>query len=86
MTTPKTSKAEVLYTLIKEGSVSIMRFPHLSGFRTRISEITSKHGIPLSNKRSIGKNKFGNSFNYVEHILPEDYKDQAVELYKSINV
>jgi hypothetical protein len=41
MEKPKNTKAEILLTAIENGSVSIMDFPYLSGFRTRISEINS---------------------------------------------
>lgn len=36
MKKPKTNKAEILYTLIESGEVSIMDFPYLSSFRTRV--------------------------------------------------
>lgn len=41
LSNPTTNKAEILYTLITNGSVSIKDFPYLSGFRTRISELVN---------------------------------------------
>ena len=83
--TPKTNKAEILYTLIEKGSVSIKDFPYLSGFRTRISELINDDQIPLSHTTLSDTNKFGNSYYYKSHILSAQDKDLAIERYKSIN-
>ena len=55
LTTPKNTTAEVLFTLIKKGSVSIMDFPYLSGFRSRVSELSKV--INLKKDRISKKNK-----------------------------
>jgi hypothetical protein len=85
MENPKNSKSEVLYTLIEEGRVSIMKYPYLSGFRTRVSELVSKHEIPLIRQSRHAKNKFGNPIMYIEHVLPESQKQKAMEVYQIIN-
>lgn len=82
---PKSNVAEVLYTLITTGSVSILDYPWLSGFRTRCSEIRLKYGIILSRKTMTGVNKFDREFKYTVHILPYEHKEKAIEIYNKIN-
>lgn len=81
----KTSQEEVLLTLITKGRVSIFDFFWLSGFRTRISEFKSIHGLNLERKVFTSHNKFGNSYQYAIHLLPKDQKEKAIELYKKLN-
>ena len=76
---PKTNTEEILLTLINTGSVSIMEFPWLSGFRTRISELNRL--IKLTTERKTKTNKFGNTFTYVIHRLPNEEIGKAKELY-----
>ena len=85
LSAPKTNKAEILHTLIQKGSVSIKDFPYLSGFRTRISELVNDDDIQMLHVSSTGVNKFGNSYTYKEHVLPERYKEAAIEKYNYIN-
>lgn len=82
---PKSNVAEVLYTLITTGSVSILDYPWLSGFRTRCSELRLKYGIILSRKTMTGVNKFDREFKYTVHILPYEHKEKAIEIYNKIN-
>jgi hypothetical protein len=81
MQKPTTNFQEILYTLIETGSCSIMNFPYLSGFRTRISEIKEK--IHLNKSHVSGVNKFGNHYTYALHILDAAQKNKAIELYES---
>jgi len=85
LSNPKTNKAEILFVLIENGSVSIKDFPHLAGFRTRISELVNDDAIPLTHVCSTGVNKFGNSYTYKEHLLLDDHRDSAIIKYDSIN-
>lgn len=85
LSNPTTNKAEILYTLIEKGSVSIKDFPYLSGFRTRVSELVNDDDIKMIHISTTGVNKFGNSYTYKEHILPERYRDLAIEKYNYIN-
>ena len=82
---PKTSEQEVLLTLITQGHVSIFDFPYLSGFRTRVSELQTRHYLFL--ERTIDKrfNKFGNIFTYAIHKLPENEREKAITLYNKLN-
>jgi hypothetical protein len=82
---PKTNKAEVLHTLITEGCVSIEEFFYMCGFRTRISELVNKDKLPLQSMSKQGINKFGNTYTYTEHILPENLKETAITVYNNIN-
>lgn len=77
---PKTNTEEILLTLINTGSVSIMEFPWLSGFRTRVSEL-NRVGLKLVPERKKKVNKFGNTFTYVIHRLPIEEVEKAKELY-----
>lgn len=81
---PTTSTQEVLLTLILQGSVSIFDFPYLSGFRTRVSNLCLNYGLNLERITSTKHNKFGNSYTYAIHKLPEKEKQNAVDLYKKL--
>lgn len=81
---PKTNIQEILYTLIENGKVSIMDYPYLSGFRTRVSEIVNKHKLGLFDVYITKKNKFGNSYTYIEHHLSHHKKEFAINIYKSM--
>lgn len=78
---PKTHTQEVLLTLISQKRVSIMDFPYMSGFRTRVSEITNLHGLTLERKMIKSFNKFGNSYVYALHRLK---KKSEIEKAKKI--
>jgi len=82
---PKSDKADVLLTLIKNGKASIEDYKYLAGFRTRISELSRKHNLNLLSRSVTGKNRFDNTITYQEHILPENEKEVAIELYHQIN-
>lgn len=81
MQQPTTNFQEILFTLIENGKCSIMDFPYLSGFRTRISEIKEK--IHLSKIYVSGVNKFQNHYSYALHVLDPKDKRKAIELYES---
>ena len=76
---PKNNTQEILLTLINTGSVSIMEFPWLSGFRTRVSEL--KRVLNLDCERKTKTNKFGNNFTYVIHKLKESDLEHARNIY-----
>ena len=82
---PKTNKAEVLLTLIIQGYVSIFDFPYMSGFRTRVSNLVLNDGLFLERITLNKKNKFGNVYTYAKHILNENQKEKAIEIYNKIN-
>lgn len=82
---PKTNLQEVLLTLIIKGNVSIIDYPYLSGFRTRISELVNKHDLTLTVKILKWRNKFNNPCKCSVHHLPLHEKDRAIELYKKLN-
>lgn len=81
---PESNIQEVLYKMIHAGHVSIKDFPHLSGFRTRISEISLKHEIIIYSKEETDTNKFGRKFRYVVHYLPNSEYEKAVLVYKKM--
>lgn len=81
---PKNNTQEVLFVLIQQGEVSIMDFPHLSGFRTRVSELQNKHGLRLTTKMKVKRNKFQNIYSYANHSLNDSNKKRAIELYKKL--
>lgn len=81
---PETSLQEVLYTLITKGSVSIVDFRYLSGFRSRVSNLKVKYDLPMISKDAEGINKFGNTFRYVVHILENQNLEFAKKLYRKL--
>jgi len=82
---PKNTQAEVLFELIKKGSVSMKEFSWMEGFRTRVSELNKKHLIPLLKTNEKGENKHGNPIWYRRHSLPLDKVDFALSVYEKIN-
>jgi hypothetical protein len=84
MNNPKNNTQEVLLTLIKFGRVSIQDFGYLCGFRTRVSELVKKHGLNLESVSKTAKNRFGNTYTYVEHRLPLSEKNKAIKLYNQL--
>ncbi|MFH6944653.1 hypothetical protein [Flavobacterium sp. FlaQc-50] len=85
LTQPNNVQAAVLYTLIQKGKVSIEDFPHLSGFRTRVSEINLQHEISMQSFNKKGKNQFGRIITYVEHHIDPTEVEKAIQVYKTIN-
>lgn len=85
LATPKNVRAKVLFKLIKQGKVSIEDFPYLSGFRTRVSEISLRYEIQMTAINKNGKNEFGRTFTYVEHHLDVSEVDKAIQVYNTIN-
>ena len=82
---PKTSTQEVLLHLILFKTASIIDFPTLSGFRTRISQLILDHGLFLEREFIHGFNKFGNPTKYAKHTLPDNQKEAAIKLYQQLN-
>ncbi len=82
---PVNNRAEVLHTLLQKGFVSIEDYPHLSGFRTRVSELCLRYSLALDSEMVRSKNKFGNPIAYKKHILPVSEQKKALEIYNEIN-
>ena len=82
---PSSHTQEILWCLITKGRVSIMDFPYLSGFRTRVSELNRKHGLGLKTNAQERTSKFGNTFVYHVHILPKEQVQKAIELYEKLS-
>ena len=82
---PKTNEQEVLLTLITKGHVSIFDFSYMSGFRTRVSQLQTVHGLFLERILDKRCNKFGNTYTYAIHKLPIAEKEKAIALYNKLN-
>lgn len=85
LSVPRNTTARILYALIIKGKVSLVDFPYLAGFRTRISELYHHHNVKLIHKVETDVNRDGNSYYYKVHFLPQDEKQNAIEIYKNIN-
>lgn len=83
--TPKTNICEILHTLIDKGEVSIMDYPYMSGYRTRISELTNRHNLSLIRGLRTDKNKFNNVYSYAVYELNPFHLRNAIKLYNEIN-
>jgi hypothetical protein len=82
---PTNNNQEVLYKAIQTGKVSLMDFPHLSGFRTRVSNLRHNYGINFdSTGRIKAVNKHGRKISFVIHKLPDEEVEKAISVYKSI--
>ena len=79
---PKTNTQEILLTLIEKRKVSIMDYPYLSGFRTRISELSKI--LKFKNENVTKLNKHGNKFTYVVHKLELNEIGKCIKLYKQL--
>jgi len=84
MKPPLTNEQEVLYTLIKKGYVTFKDFAYLPGFRTRVSQLKSNHGLQLETTMAQAFNKFGNHYKYAIHKLVD--KESAKKLYDRLTV
>lgn len=82
---PSNNTQEVLLTLIHFGKVSLFDFPYLAGFRTRISELKNKFELQLITVTKTQKNRWGNTYTYHEHILPDDERTKAINIYNNIS-
>lgn len=82
---PENNTQEVLLTLIHFGKVSLFDFPYLAGFRTRISELKNKLGLQLETVTKTNKNRWGNTYTYHEHILPDGERNKAINIYNQIS-
>ena len=83
--TPNSNKTEILYELIGNGSASIKTFGYMCGFRTRISELCLRDNLRLNKETLTDINKFGNTYTYVNHILPTAEVKKAIKIYKQIS-
>ena len=81
---PETTIQEVLYEMIARGSVSIVQFHYLSGFRTRFSNLKIKYGLPFDNIIKIDKNKWGREYDYTVHVLKNENIELAKNIYKEM--
>ena len=79
---PKSWKQEVLLKVIQKGEVSMMDFPYLAGFRTRVSEL-SDEGVQFVNTKVERKSKYGNQAYYVVHKCTN--RNFAIQLYKRLS-
>ena len=81
---PESSLQDVLFKLIKSGVASIKDFPHLSGFRSRISNLKVDYGLNLEIKQGFGTNRHGRKIIFAIHLLPDSEYFNAVKLYHKI--
>ena len=81
---PTSSLQEVLYCLITKGKASIVDFPYLSGFRSRISNLVLDHDLILESEMGYGVNKHGRKFHFAIHILPKSEIENALIIYKKL--
>jgi len=84
MKKPTSTTTEILLTLIRKRKVSIMDFPYLAGFRTRISELNNKYGITLKKENITDLNKYNQPYTYSLHKLPETQRNKAIRLYDKL--
>jgi hypothetical protein len=85
LSTPRNNCQEVLYKAIQTGRVSLLDFPYLSGFRTRVSNLRLIYGINFdSNERVKSVNKHGRTISFVVHKLPDEEVEKAISIYKTI--
>jgi len=81
---PKSNLQEVLLTLILQGHVTLFHFPVMAGFRTRVSNLVLEYGLNLETTKAQRCNKFGNSYTYHIHKLPENENEKAIAIYNKM--
>jgi hypothetical protein len=84
MKRPTSNISEILFTLIRNRKVSFIDFAYMQGFRTRVSELKTDHGLNLKTDRVQSKNKFNNPYTFVVHSLPQSERSKAVEIYNKL--
>ena len=83
---PKTTRAEVSYTMITKGKVSLLDHPLMARYRTRISELRLEYDFVFNSKPvCLGKNIHGNTKYMQLHTLPKNQKHKAIKVYNQIN-
>lgn len=82
---PTSNLTEILFELLCTRSASIEKFGYMCGFRTRISELCRSYNLNLQKVTKTKINKYGNTYTYVNHILPDDEFFKAVKIYKQLN-
>lgn len=85
LSTPLSWRARVLYALIEDGSTNFKAFPHLAGFRTRISELKRKFNVKLIPTVVTDVDKYGSHYYYKHHSLPPEEVNNAIQVYNLIN-
>jgi len=78
---PSTDLQDVLLHIVKHGEVSLINFPMLAGFRTRVSELRTK-GVRFTEIPIHGKNRHDNPKVYQLHICTN--RAFAEALYKQL--
>lgn len=78
MKEPKSDIQEVLFIAINKGRVSLIDFPKLAGFRTRISELKLKFGVQFDVEKLKCKNRNGNTMILHEHRIIDIEKAKSV--------
>jgi hypothetical protein len=79
---PTTALTEVLYELLTKKSISNADLPYMWGFRSRISNLTTKYGIQLNSTMVTSKNKHGRAYSYVQHQLMK--RKDALKTYNKL--
>ena len=83
MKKPTSQISEVLFELIRKRKVSHRNF-QMQDFRKRISELRLKYDLTILREVLTDVTKYGNKYNYVAHILPQNQRDKAVKIYNSL--
>jgi hypothetical protein len=79
---PTTALTEVLYELLTKKAISNADLPYMWGFRSRISNLTTKYGIQLNSTMITAKNKHGRAYSYVQHQLMK--RKDALKTYNKL--
>lgn len=82
---PLSWRSRVLYALINKGGTSLKDFPHLAGFRTRISELKRHFNVKLIPTVVTDVDKYGSHYYYKHHSLPPEEVNNAIQVYNLIN-
>ena len=79
---PTTDKQGVLYTMIKQGSISLFGTSCPPGYRTRVSELRKQYPIFFKSENKKFKKKNGRTSTYKVHTITDIKK--AIEIYKEL--
>ena len=85
---PKNQKAEVLFELLQNDSISRMSIMNETGIlnlTARISDLRIRHNLDIRCRKVLVKNKHGRPVSYGKWSLPEIQISDGLLIYQEIN-
>ena len=82
---PKNKQTEVLYCLIKKGTIKLTDFNHFCGFRNFISMLMFDFDLSIKKDYVKEVSEYGNKFTNIYFKLREKDLQKAKQVYNNLN-